>query len=702
VLDNASCDGSVEAVTALGRGIRLLARETRTGKAENDSTLLQTARGDYCLLLNEDAELLPGAVEALMAALDEDPGAASAGARLLFPDGTRQQSAWRLPGVGSSIAGALFLHKLLTVQSRGSRTRSVGWTQSSAMLVRRAAAEQVGWLDSAFFVYSDETDFCKRLRDAGWRILWVPAAQALHHDQLASDATGAARRIVEFQRNRDRYMRKHHSPAAAAIGRSGPGRAMGSERPPSASQSGFPRQLRSHSGVSPILHAMLSWLRRRWRYVAALAVALVVGGVVVVLTFGQRPGDVHNAAVPFTAPTPTAPPPPPAKPKAPKTVNWLMYGYNPQRTRYMPAAEAKFVKPPFRTVWTHGVHDLMEFQPVIYKGTMFFITNNGTAYALRTSTGRTLWKRKIGSLAASSPAWYKGHVFFTTLSGRLTAMNAANGRILWARNVGARTESPPLVYRGRIYFGAEDGAVYALRETDGKIIWTYHASADVTAGPAFSKGLLYFGDYGGNMQAVRASNGSLVWKRHEAGLPFGRSGGFYGTPAVAFGRVYVGNLDRKVYSFSASSGNLAWSFSTGGYVYAAPAVAAVPGVTPSVFIGSYDQNFYALNARTGAVRWRYAASGPISGAGSVIGRVVYFSTLQTKRTYGLDVRNGKLVFSYAHGAYNPAVSDGQRLYITGHSGESALEPRNQPGAAKKAQKKKQAKRSNRRKRRPSH
>jgi N-acetylglucosaminyl-diphospho-decaprenol L-rhamnosyltransferase len=219
VLDNASCDGSVEAVTALGRSIRLLARETRTGKAENDSTLLHAARGDYCLLLNEDAELLPGAVEALMTALDEDPGAASAGARLLFPDGSRQQSAWRLPGVGSSIAGALFLHKLLTVQSRGSRTRSVGWTQSSAMLVRRVAAEQVGWLDSDFFVYSDETDFCKRLRDAGWRILWVPAAHALHQDQLASDATGAARRIVEFQRNRDRYMRKHHSPAAAAIAR---------------------------------------------------------------------------------------------------------------------------------------------------------------------------------------------------------------------------------------------------------------------------------------------------------------------------------------------------------------------------------------------------------------------------------------------------------------------------------------------------
>jgi N-acetylglucosaminyl-diphospho-decaprenol L-rhamnosyltransferase len=219
VLDNASDDGSAEAVRARGRGIRLIALDKRTGKAENDSTLLKEARGRYCLLLNEDAELQPGAVEALIEALDSTPRAASAAAQLLSPGGKRQPCAWRLPGVDTALIGALFLHKWLTVQSRGGRTREVGWTQSSAMLVRRAAAEQVGWLDPDFFVYSDETDFCKRLHDAGWRILWVPAARAIHHDQLASDAAGAKRRIVEFHRNRDLYMRKHHSQGAARVAR---------------------------------------------------------------------------------------------------------------------------------------------------------------------------------------------------------------------------------------------------------------------------------------------------------------------------------------------------------------------------------------------------------------------------------------------------------------------------------------------------
>jgi GT2 family glycosyltransferase len=77
------------------------------------------------------------------------------------------------------------------------------------MLVRRAAAEGVDWLDPAFFVYSDETDFCRRLHDSGWRILFVPAARAVHHDQLSTDPADMERRIVEFHRGRDRYFRKH-------------------------------------------------------------------------------------------------------------------------------------------------------------------------------------------------------------------------------------------------------------------------------------------------------------------------------------------------------------------------------------------------------------------------------------------------------------------------------------------------------------
>ena len=223
VLDNASEDGSVAAARAWNRGpgglddrVQVIAQERRAGKAENDTTLLERARGRLCLLLNEDSEPCAGAIDALVAALDANPNAAVAGAQLLGPNGSPSACAWRLPGVTTALAQALFLHRFFVTQSGKARgTRRVGWVQSSAMLVRREAVAEVGYLDPQFFVYSDETDLCKRLTDAGWEVLFVPNARAVHHEQLTHDRSAGQRRVVEFHRNRDLYIRKHHGPLAA-------------------------------------------------------------------------------------------------------------------------------------------------------------------------------------------------------------------------------------------------------------------------------------------------------------------------------------------------------------------------------------------------------------------------------------------------------------------------------------------------------
>ncbi len=214
VLDNGSRDGSAEAARGHPAVDETIALELRRGKGENDSELLRRARGRYALLLNEDSELRPGATLALWRALQAHPDAACAGAKLLRPDGSEQACAWRFPTVASALAGALMLHRAYTVQSTGSHTREVDWCQSAALLVRREAAAEVGFLDPDFFVYSDEVDFARRLRDAGWRSLYVPQAVAVHHEQLSTGAV-PERRIVEMSRGRDLYMRKHHSPAQA-------------------------------------------------------------------------------------------------------------------------------------------------------------------------------------------------------------------------------------------------------------------------------------------------------------------------------------------------------------------------------------------------------------------------------------------------------------------------------------------------------
>jgi GT2 family glycosyltransferase len=218
VLDNASTDGSADAVRALGGDVELIRQPRPTGTAANDSLLMERAKGRYCLLLNEDSEVKPGTAAVLMAALDADPRAAAATPQLFDARGAPYPCAWRFPGVGAALAGALFLHRRLTVQSTGHTTRRVDWAQSSALMVRREAAEQVGFMDPDFFVYYDECDFAKRLAEAGWHELYVPGAAAIHHDQLSTDLAAGLPRIVEFHRNRDLYMRKHHGrPAALAV-----------------------------------------------------------------------------------------------------------------------------------------------------------------------------------------------------------------------------------------------------------------------------------------------------------------------------------------------------------------------------------------------------------------------------------------------------------------------------------------------------
>jgi GT2 family glycosyltransferase len=211
VLDNASGDGSAEAA-ARSDHVRVIARDRRAGLAENSSLLLREARGALCLLMHEDVELLDGAAAALCAALRQRADAAVAGPALLDADGALLPSAWRLPSLGTAVAEAVGLRRRLVEESRRSpEDREVGWVRGAAMLVRREAAIAVRFLDPDFFLHRAELDFQRRLRDAGWGIVHVPAARAIHHRPPPPDRAGASRRIVQLHRGRDLYLRRHHS-----------------------------------------------------------------------------------------------------------------------------------------------------------------------------------------------------------------------------------------------------------------------------------------------------------------------------------------------------------------------------------------------------------------------------------------------------------------------------------------------------------
>jgi glucose dehydrogenase len=239
--------------------------------------------------------------------------------------------------------------------------------------------------------------------------------------------------------------------------------------------------------------------------------------------------------------------------------------------------------------------------------------------------------------------------------------------VVWSRPVPQGSESSPIAFGDAVFYGDQSGTVRALRARDGHQLWSYQAAGAVKGGPALADGTIYFGDYAGRAYAVSAATGHQVWAVSTSGarLGFG-SGQFYATPAVAFGRVYLGNTDGRVYSFAARTGQLAWATGTGAYVYSSAAVADPPGLGPTVYVGSYDGTMYAFDARSGAVRWRHSAGGRISGAGTIIGNVLYFSDLGDKNTQGLDVRTGRSVFNFPDGAFNPAIADTTAIYLDGY------------------------------------
>lgn len=406
-----------------------------------------------------------------------------------------------------------------------------------------------------------------------------------------------------------------------------------------------------------------------------LLAALVAAGVGIYLYERHRTGSVYHPDARFV-PEETSPKPKPPPKHA--TFVWPFYGYSLDHHRYL--AAPALVKPPFRRIWESKETALLEFPPVMSGDRIFQLADDGVLSAIDRLNGHLLWSRKLGTLSASTPAILGGTVYVTILArtsdgegGRVVALRAKNGATIWSRNLPSRTESSPIVANGKVMFGSEDGTVYALNATSGLQVWAYRAAGAVKASPTLVKGILYFGDYAGDVQAVSERTGQRIWSAGSEGAPFG-SGTFYSTAAYAYGRIYLGNTDGRIYAYDAASGKLDWAVQTGAYVYASPSVANVPALGPTIYEGSYDGNFYALSARSGRIEWTYPAGGKISGSSTIVGKVVYFADLGTHSTTGLNTTTGRKVFSIAQGAFDPVISDGHIIYLSGYNVLFAMQP----------------------------
>jgi N-acetylglucosaminyl-diphospho-decaprenol L-rhamnosyltransferase len=201
VVDNASTDGSAELVRKRFPQARLIANDENLGFAAANNQALQ-AMGftsaeshdlpRYVLLLNPDTEVLGDALAAMVRFLDENPRAGVAGAKLLYPDGSLQHSAFAFPTLAQALLDFFPLHhRLLNSRLNGRYPRRlyeraepfpIDHPLGAALMARGEAIQQVGLLDERFFIYCEEIDWCLRMKKAGWGVYCVPQAEVMHHE----------------------------------------------------------------------------------------------------------------------------------------------------------------------------------------------------------------------------------------------------------------------------------------------------------------------------------------------------------------------------------------------------------------------------------------------------------------------------------------------------------------------------------------
>ncbi|MBN1889222.1 MAG: glycosyltransferase family 2 protein [Thermoflexales bacterium] len=225
VVDNASSDGSAEMVRSEFPQVRLVANGTNRGFTGGNNDGLAIARGRYVMLLNPDTQVLDDALATLVTYADAHPQIGALGPQLIYPDGSIQSSRRRFPSLCTALFESTWLQSLAppgllkayyALDLPDDQAAEVDWLMGAALLVRREVVEQVGVLDEGFFMYSEELDWCKRIKDAGWQIVYLPEARVIHHEGKSSEQV-APQRHVYFQTSKVRYFRKHHGKLAAGV-----------------------------------------------------------------------------------------------------------------------------------------------------------------------------------------------------------------------------------------------------------------------------------------------------------------------------------------------------------------------------------------------------------------------------------------------------------------------------------------------------
>jgi GT2 family glycosyltransferase len=218
VVDNASGDGSAEAVREGFPQVKLICNSANVGFARANNQALREAKGSYLLLVNSDIEVLPDCLQVLVTEIGRRQRVGVIAPRILNGDRTLQASCYRFPKLWRAAAEAVGLHRFFPslVYCSHEHCAPVEALNGCFLMVRREAFAQVGGLDERFFMYAEDIDWCKRFSDCGWDLVYVPEAQVIHYGGQSS-ANAPVRFYLEMQKANRQYYMKHGGLAAAAM-----------------------------------------------------------------------------------------------------------------------------------------------------------------------------------------------------------------------------------------------------------------------------------------------------------------------------------------------------------------------------------------------------------------------------------------------------------------------------------------------------
>ncbi|MER3472798.1 MAG: hypothetical protein C4335_01930 [Armatimonadota bacterium] len=327
------------------------------------------------------------------------------------------------------------------------------------------------------------------------------------------------------------------------------------------------------------------------------------------------------------------------------------------------------VKGAVRPLWTFRTGGSVKAQPVVYNGSVYVSSFDGTLYALDADSGKVRWKTFIGGTLVSAPAVTEEVVVVGSTSGTVACLRRRDGRVIW------RTPLPPPVFASAgivedvVCTAAGDGKIYALSLQDGSRLWDFQTGMFVQSRIVPLQGMFVAGCWDNQVYALDARSGALRWKQR-----FGRS--FYyapaiGSPATDGVRIVIPSNDGVLHAMRALTGEVLWELSSAqGNSFGYPSPLIEDGVVYCGALGARGL-VYAVEVRTGQVRWVAETGRMMYDSGCASAQDALFTASVDGVVYWIEKRSGRVVQRYqlAEGhVFCVPASDGERFVIGSMNG----------------------------------